>query len=187
MRFKKHLISENFVSNIFKKLIRKPASLVIKEIKNGFADFLGLVKEIDDDKLGDILNLVNKSMGTNYRNIDDLKRIHKSKIKESVELNEDFKHWWDIIKDQGWFNITFYPALQVWFEVGSILTNVLKNEPIDQTSIKKAAFFGVLWIALASGKFLKDFYKWKKQSPEEYAQERGKVVPMSKQDILKFT
>ena len=187
MRFKNHLLSENFVSNIFKKIIKKPANSAMKEIKAGFKEFISYSHKLDEPAQKDVLRLINRAMGTNYKSIDDLAKVYNNKISESFELNEDFKHWWAIIKDQGWFNITFYPALQVWFEIGSILTNLLKNEPIDPTSIKKAAFFGVLWIALASGKFIKEFFQWKKQNPEEYAQERGKEVKMSNRDLLKFT
>jgi len=187
MRLNNYLISEGFVDGIFKSLIKKPANTAMKEIKKGFMDFIDLLDRIDDTEKNKILNLINRSMGTNYRSVDQIKKMSSSRISESFELNEDFKHWWEIIKDQGWFNITFYPALQVWFEVASLVQNFLKGEALDQTTIKKAVFFGILWLVLTSAKFAKDFYKWKKENPEEYSKERGKPVPMSKRDIARFT
>lgn len=174
MRLKGYMrLDEGFVGDMFKKLVRMPANSVMKKIKQEYKNFFGLVQKLDDKQLDEILGLLNKSMGTNYKNLQDLKRA-SSKIVESEQMNEDFKHWWAVIKDQGWFNITFFPALQVWFEIANMLGNFFKNEPIDMVSVKKAAFYGVLWLALASGKFIKDFYKWKKEHPEEYAKERGK-------------
>jgi len=185
MRFEKHLISENFVTNIFKKLIRKPANSAMKEIKNGFTDLIKFSNDLDEPAQKDLLKLINRAMGTSYRSVDDLSKAASKKIAESHELNEDFKHWWSVVKEQGWFNITFFPALQVWFEVANLLTSHLKGEALDQTTLKKIAFYGILWIALTSGKFIKDFFKWKKENPEEYSKERGKGT-MSKKDIVRF-
>jgi len=187
MRFQNHLVTENFVGNIFNKLIKKPAGSAMKEIKKGFDTFISFFQYIDnpaDQK--QILSTLNRSLGTSYRNFDDVRKTASKRIGESHELNEDFKHWWNEIKAEGFFNIKFYPALQVWFELGGMLTNFLKDQPIDQTTIKKAAFYAILWLLIASGGYIKGYLKWKKDNPEEYASERGKKTPMSKRDLVKF-
>jgi hypothetical protein len=180
-------VNESFATDIFKNLIKKPANSAMKEIKKGFGDFLNMLEKVDTDTQKKVLSGINKSLGSNFRSIKDLKSMSKSRLGESERVNEDWKHWWDQIKDQGWFNITFYPALQTWFEVANLLGNFFKNEPLDIVTVKKAAFYGVLWLALATGKFIKDFYKWKKENPEEYSKERKKAVPMTKRELVKFT
>lgn len=175
MRLKGYMkLDEGFIGDMFKKLIRMPANSVMKQIKQGFKSFTDMFSKADPMTQKEVLGLLNKSLNLNIRTEKELRRYMNQRLGESEQINEDFKHWWEVIKDQGWFNITFFPALQVWFELANVLGNFFKNEPIDMISVKKAAFYGVLWLALASGKFIKDFYKWKKEHPEEYAKERDK-------------
>jgi hypothetical protein len=182
MKFSKY-INEGFIDTLIKKIIKEPASTALNDIKSGFMDFIDMISKADINTQKKILSALNKSLGTNYNSIDNLKKVTKLKLGESDELNEDWKHFWNTISTEGFFNIKFFPALQVWFEIANLLGNALKGEPFDMVTVKKAAFYFVLWLALASGKFIKDFFKWKKEKPEEYERERGKI---SNRELAKF-
>jgi hypothetical protein len=103
-----------------------------------------------------------------------LEEIGRHNIQENVELNEDFKHYWNWFKDQTWPALTIFPTLQIWFEIDSLLDGA----GITDLNFKKIVIYGLLWIVLVTGKHIKMWRKWKKDRPEEY-EEEGKPGPFS--------
>jgi hypothetical protein len=63
------------------------------------------------------LAIINKSFGTKFKNLED---IEKMVIKED-SVNEDFSHYWKLIKDEGFPVLAFYPMLSVWMEIDKLL------------------------------------------------------------------
>jgi hypothetical protein len=92
-------------------------------------------------------------------------RYHNRQV-ESVEyLQEDLKHWWDLVKQEAFPTLAFYPALTVWCEIDKII----KGQPY---SMKIVACYASLWLVLMSGKYVAGWLKWKREKPDEYEAER---------------
>lgn len=170
MRFDNYLkednLNENIIIDTIKKIAGKPANTVMKMFKDGFKKFIGIFQEQDDMTQEKVLGAINKAYGTKYRNVDDLKKALKSNLKESTELNEDFAHYWGLIKGEAFPALSFYPALTVWLEVDKWI-----RQSGDVNS-RVIIVYGLIWLLLISGKFIKGFRKWKKEHPEEYYSER---------------
>lgn len=100
---------------------------------------------------------------------EDLVRLakkHGVKTNESIELNEDARHWWDMIKAEAFPTLAFYPALQVWLE----FDKMLKGTPY---SGKVIGFYASFWLLLVSGKYIAGWLNWKKDSKDEYNKEKA--------------
>lgn len=92
-------------------------------------------------------------------------RWHNRKKNESKDnLDEDAKHWWELIKQEAFPTLAFYPALQVWLEFDKMLKGT-------QYSGKVIAFYAAFWLLLVSGKYVKGWLDWKKDNPEQHAKE----------------
>lgn len=161
--------------NIFTNMINKIKNKSKKALENLFKkNWIKITKAFKDAGVEDeVLALINSKIGTNYRSLD---QISNQKIQESNRIDEDWKHFWDVISAEGFFNIKFWPALSIWMIIGNSLLGYLKGTPIDPTDMKAAAVYGAIWLALASGKFIKDFKEWKKQNQDEYYAERPKLA-----------
>ena len=171
MRFDSYLkeddmINENVILDTIKKIAGKPANTVMKMFKDGFKKFVDIFQAQDEMTQEKILGTINKAYGTNYKNANDLKKQTKASLKESTELNEDFSHYWDLIKGEAFPALSFYPALTVWLEVDKW---VRQSGDVNSRVI---IVYGLIWLLLISGKFVKGFRKWKKEHPEEYYEER---------------
>lgn len=81
-------------------------------------------------------------------------------------VNEDLRHWWDLVKTEAFPTLAFYPALQVWLE----LDKMLKGTPY---SGKVIGFYAALWMVLMTGKYISGWMKWRKNQPDEYEMERS--------------
>lgn len=171
MRFDNYLkednLNENIIIDTLKKIAGKPANAVMKLFKDGFEKFIGIFQEQDDMTQESILKLINKGFGTSYKNTNDLKRAMSANIKESTGLNEDWAHYWDLIKGEAFPALSFYPALTVWLEIDKLLRG-------NDANTRVIVVYGLLWLLLISGKFIKGFREWKKNNPEEYAAEYPK-------------
>jgi len=175
MRFDKYLqenINENFIIDTIKKIKNKSSVSVLKLFQKSFMKF---VKTIEGEEYSnivpEIIKIINNKLGTNIKNLKDLSKLSKSKpqVSESEEmLSEDWKHFWGSIKAEAFPALSFYPALSVWFEIDKLVRNIPGNE----ANFKIIAAYSVLWLLLISGKFVKEFKKWKKNNPEEYYAER---------------
>jgi hypothetical protein len=174
MRFNNYLneqeLYENIILDVIKKISKKPANTVMKMFKDGYKKFVDMLEK-DQLTMGSgvdldsILSIINKAYGTNYKDIKDLKKQINVNLKESTELNEDFKHYWELIKSEAFPTLAFYPALQVWLEIDKILK-------AGNGNYKIMIIYAIIWLLLVSGKFITGFKKWKKEHPEEYYAER---------------
>lgn len=184
MRFNNYLqenMNENFIIDTIKKVKNKSSDSVLKLFKTGFIKF---VKALEGEEYSNIvpqiLKIINSKLGTNLKSLKDLSKLSKSKpqMSESEEmLSEDWKHYWEVIKSEAFPSLSFYPALSIWFEIDKLV----KNIPGNEANFKVIAAYSVLWLLLISGKFVKEFRKWKKENPEEYHAERpGKKTKKTK-------
>ena len=173
MRFNSYLkednINENIILDTIKKIAGKPANAVMKMFKDGFKKFVGIFQEQDDMTQEKMLQVINKAYGTNYRNANDLKKQMNANLKESTELNEDWARYWDLIKGEAFPALSFFPALTVWLEIDKLIRSS------GDANIRVIVVYGLIWLLLISGKFIKGFRKWKKEQPEEYYEERPKA------------
>jgi len=171
MRFDNYLkedyLNENIIIDTLKKIAGKPANAVMKLFKDGFEKFINIFQEQDDMTQEKILGAINKGFGMNIKDVKDLKKQIRANIKESTELNEDWKHYWDLIKGEAFPALSFYPALTVWLELDKLLRG-------NDANTRVIVVYGLLWLLLISGKFIKGFREWKKNNPEEYAEEYPK-------------
>lgn len=176
MRFQNYVEDKPIINeNIFSNLISKVSNYSYNKLKKLFKkSWIAVADAIrTTGKEDQILAVINSKLNTNYRSLD---KITNAKINESENLNEGWKQFWDVISAEGFFNLKFFPALQVWFELANILTTYLKGSPIDAANIKATIFYGLLWLGLASGKFIKDFFEWKKKDQDTYYAERPKLA-----------
>ncbi len=174
MKFNNYLkeqdINENIILDTIKKIAGKPANAVMKMFKDGFKKFVEFVQEADDAAQEHILGAINKAYGTSYKGVDDLKKQIRANIKESTELNEDFAHYWGLIKGEAFPALSFYPALTVWLEIDKWIRQS------GDVSSRVIIVYGLIWLLLISGKFVSGFRKWKKQQPDEYYAENPKKL-----------
>jgi len=186
MRFDNYLkedyLNENIIIDTLKKIAGKPANAVMKLFKDGFEKFINIFQEQDDMTQEKILGAINKGFGMNIKDVKDLKKQIRANIKESTELNEDWKHYWDLIKGEAFPALSFYPALTVWLELDKLLRG-------NDANTRVIVVYGLLWLLLISGKFIKGFREWKKNNPEEYAEEypkrAAKAAAKAKKKALK--
>jgi len=171
MRFDNYLkedsINENIIIDTLKKIAGKPANAVMKLFKDGFEKFVNIFQEQDEMTQQKVLAAINKAYGTNYKDTNDLKKAIRANLKESNELNEDWKHYWDLIKGEAFPALSFYPALTVWLEIDKLIRG-------NDANARVIVVYGLLWLLLISGKFIKGFRQWKKDNPEAYAEEYPK-------------
>jgi len=167
MRLRKYAEMNEMVMNpIFINAIRKLKDYSWNQVKKKFQEAWNKIVNFIECSDNDIeisknaLQVINKHMGTNYK---DLREI--SSLRESVELNEDITHWWEVIKSEAFPTLSFYPALQCWLE----LDKLLKGNGFNGTVI---AIYAVFWLLLVSGKYVKGWLDWKKQNKSEYDAER---------------
>jgi len=103
---------------------------------------------------------------------EDKERILKiagfksSMFAESTIINEDAKHWWELVKAESFPVLSFYPALQVWLE----LDKAIKGTGGD---IKTMLIYAAIFLTLISGKYVVGWMKWKKENKSEYEDERS--------------
>jgi hypothetical protein len=84
---------------------------------------------------------------------------------EDKSLDEDLKHWWDLVKTEAFPTLAFYPALQVWLEIDKYLKGTEYNGKI-------IGFYASLWLVLMTGKYITGWMEWKTNNPDEYSRER---------------
>jgi hypothetical protein len=92
-------------------------------------------------------------------------RYYNRKKNESIDtLDEDAKHWWELVKQEAFPTLAFYPALQIWLELDKMLKGT-------EYSGKIISFYAAFWLLLVSGKYVKGWLDWKKDNPEQHAKE----------------
>ena len=170
MRFKNYL-NENLVSRILLKGLKGlavNAALTFLEKQWEIAKEMIEKYEVEDEAL----EIINRSFKTRFHSLDDInrKQLRKMLPESNNPLNEDLKHWWEMVKDEGFPTLSFYPALQAWMELGKLFDGP------DTVNWERLAIYSAFWAAIVSGKYFKAFMKWKKQNPKEYYKERPKLA-----------
>lgn len=157
-------LNENIIKSMLNKIKNKSVNSVQRIFKDAWLKLASSLKDKEDE----ILMIINKNFGTKYRSFD---QISKAKpIMEGHELNEDWKHYWEMLKSEGFPTLSFYPALTAWIEIGKIL------EPDMQVNWTKFGAYALFWLLLVSGRFIKQYKKWKKENPDQYYAERPKLA-----------
>jgi hypothetical protein len=161
MKFNNYIINENLVDSavtLLKRLdFRKTASF----LKQEFTDLVDAAQTAGIEP--EVVSLINKSFGTRYRSLEQIKR---EKLRESEDISESAKHWWDLVKTEAFPTLAFYPALSIWLEIDQLFKG-------QDMNIKKTVIYALFWVLLVSGKYIKGWMDWKKQNPEEHAAEKA--------------
>jgi len=176
MRLKSYMLNENnnILMKYFRRLFKLPPSKAKKELENNWKKLSTTIKRnnLEDDAL----EIINRNFGTNYTSLDEIDRIKITKLPtmktyESI-INEDFKHFWETVRTEGFPTLSFWPALQCWLEIDKLI----KGMDVDATAI---SIYGTLWLGLITGRFVMGWKRWKKQKPEEWEAEGSKKNPFS--------
>jgi len=174
MRFENYINEGILVEAVFqkylKKLSNKPANTAEKTLKNNWIKLANILKS--NQLENDALDIINKHLNTKYTSLDQISKMQIASMPNEGVLVEDFKHFWNLIKIEGFPILSFYPMLQVWLE----LDKLIKGSGADYTAM---GVYGLFWALLVSGKFIKGWSKWKKENPEEYEKEGKKDNPFS--------
>ena len=157
-------LNENVIKNMLNKIKNKSIKSAVTTFKSAWLKIASSLK----DKESEVLRIINSKFGTDYRTFDQISK--QKPITESNEINEDFKHYWELLKMEGFPTLAFYPALTAWIEIGKIL------DPEMNVNWMKFGVYALFWLLLVSGKYLKQFHDWKKQNPDEYFSERPKLA-----------
>jgi len=156
------ILIENIIINNLKKLFNKPAKKVIMTFQDSFRKLINIAKKNDIEN--DLLKILNKHAGKNYKSLE---QILKGKPITEEKLNEDWAHFWETVKSEAFPSLSFFPALNIWLEIDKLIKG-------SDASTKTIIVYAIIWLLLISGKFIKQFYKWKKDNPDEYYDERPK-------------
>jgi len=155
-----------FLQKLLNKIGNKSTNLVKKIFKDNWIKLANIIKSNSLEKSA--LSIINRYLKVNFRSID---QIENMAIKESV--NEDFKHYWELIKGNAFPSLAFYPLLQVFLEIDKLIKST------GEVNIKAIVVYGLFWVFLVSGKHIKGWIDWKKTNPEEHEAEGGKKHPFA--------
>lgn len=157
-------LNENIFIAALKKMKSKTDKTARSLFKSGWDKIAKIIRPHQEEQ---VLSIINKQFGTGYKS---LSQISKDTIKESTELNEDWKHYWEMLKFEGWPTLAFFPALTAWIEIGKLL------EPDQAVNWTKFSVYALFWLMLVSGKFVGEFRKWRKENPEAFLAERPHLL-----------
>jgi len=164
------------VQKYFKELRKMNAPKAEKTLKMSWSKLSSVLKDrmLEDDAV----KIINKHFNTNYRRLSEIDRATISKLptqkvyEQELMLLESFKHYWELIKNEAFPTLSFYPALTAWLELDKLLSGGDFNGT-------KFGVYALFWVILVSGKFLKGWEKWKKENPEEFEKEGAKKNPFA--------
>ena len=170
MRLESHLtnlLNEDVFSDALKKIQSKSSKSIEKFLKSNWDDFSHILQDkvLEDDAL----EIINRRLGTHYKTLKDIDYMKVMRFTEGVDLNEDFAHYWDLMRQEAFPSLAFYPALMVWLE----FDKMLKANGTSTGSMKVVMVYAAIWLILITGKYIKSFRDWKKKNPEEYRKEKG--------------
>jgi len=178
MRFEKHmntLNEANAFTGLLSKIKSKGEKAILKLLRKSWVEFYELVQDSGLEE--QVLDAINKHFNTNYSSLEQLNKIKTPlTIKGESTLVEGWTHWWDFVKAENWPAMSFFPALSAWMEINNWLGGT------TDFNFKRFGFYAMFWVLLVSGKYLKDFIKWKHESPEDFAKEKKQ----GKQGLLPF-
>jgi len=177
MRFQNYIeesAAKGGLQKYFKELRKLSASKAEKKLKMSWKELSNVLKDrlLEDDAV----KIINKHFKTNYKRLSEIDnakiaKLPTNKIYEELIL-EDFKHYWDFIKNEAFPALSFYPALTAWLEIDKLLSGADFNG-------MKFGIYAMFWLVMISGRFVKEWKKWKKENPEEWEAEGAKRNPLS--------
>lgn len=155
------ILMESTFQELLKKIANKPMNILRKLFKD---NWMKLVNELKRKELeNDALQIINKHFQTKYKSLDE---ITISKIEE-LPIHEDFAHYWELIKQEAFPTLAFWPALRCWLEIDKLISG-------SNANVSSLIIYGIFWVLLVSGKYAKSWDKWRKENPKEYSKEKGK-------------
>ena len=171
MRLQKYIMNEmslpNWANNIFDKAKEEFKKLSSEEFKakckKSFEE-ITRNKRIDKDDWRMFFEVIG-GLGIHIPE-ETVKKLTEEIVYNEV-INEDIKHWWDMVKSEAFPTLAFWPGLQVWLELDKLIKGTSYNG-------KVIGVYAAMWLLLISGKYLVSWMDWKKKNPEEYKQEHGK-------------
>lgn len=158
MRFKTH-IQENILQKAVKDIKNSNPARIKKFLRKKWEEFVSIVpSELEPQ----VVQAINRSLKTRYRSLRDISRS----VSESEELNEDFAHFWNFMKERALEGTAIFSLLQVWFSIDNIMTGV--STPGD---FAKITAYAILWIVIGAAQHIKLWDKWKREFPSEFEKE----------------
>lgn len=157
-RFERYL-NENWVANTVKKISNITASKAKKTLKHYWEQLKEIIQ--DQGKEKEFLKIVNKHLEINANSLDQLE---KQQVKEEY-LNEDFKHYWEWIKDNAFPTMMIFPGLSIFMELDKLFDNP------GNVDIRKIIVYAVFFLIVATGSHIKQWDKWRKENPKSYSDE----------------
>lgn len=169
-----YLISERSMNglfqNILKKLLKKNPNEAKKQMRRSWKTLSNALKEKQLEN--DALKIINRNLKTHYTNLDQITKSDIEKISEDI-IQEDFKHFFELLRSEAFPPLSFYPLLKVFLELDKIIAGK------GDVSYKTMIVYGLMWLFLVSGKFISKWKEWKKEHPEEYEKEGSKKNPFA--------
>jgi hypothetical protein len=139
---------KNLVKSTIDKIKKWSWEKAKKTFQGAFRYLIKFAKDKGIEK--EVLNIINRMIGKQYRNLNDLMKIS---LKEDVLYEGE---WWDEAKGNFYGAVSFYPLLTAFIE----LDKVIKDQ--GGADMKYVAIYALIWAAIVSGKVLSNQYKKKK-------------------------
>jgi hypothetical protein len=139
---------KNLVKSTIDKIKNWSWEKAKKTFQGAFRYLIKFAKDKGIEK--EVLNIINRMIGKQYRNLKDLMKIS---LKEDVLYEGE---WWDEAKGNFYGAVSFYPLLTAFIE----LDKVIKGQ--GGADMKYVAIYALIWAAIVSGKVLSNQYKKKK-------------------------
>jgi hypothetical protein len=161
------ILNEGNVAKDLKRIANKPFNTIKSMFQKEWKKLVDILK---DNNLEDkALRIINKYFKTNYRSLEE---ISKGRPKQVGTLKEDFSHYWDLLKQEAFPTLAFYPALKCWMELDKVIQGAGGSGRI-------ILIYAIFWILLMSGKFVRAWNKWRETNPEEYEKEGARRNPFA--------
>lgn len=158
------------VKKAISSLAKMPAKKVTKTFDSNWRKFKGTLEanELEDEAL----KIINNRLGTNFRDLDQVKIGNIEKAFEST-MNEDLKHWIQTVKDNFVNTFVIFSGLNLLMELDKL---VRPNVDVNWTIV---LIYSVVALFAYTGLFLKGWWDWKKDKPEEFEKEGRKKNPFA--------
>lgn len=143
----KHLyrIDEGRILDFIKNFKNQTEQQVINLLKSSWKSLLKIIKSEDKEK--EALDIINKSLGTKYRSLDDF-----NKVQETADpKKEGFVNWLKSMAFQGTMTASIFSGLQIFFELDKIFDGTSMN-------LSKILVYSFLWILFST----KAYQDWRK-------------------------
>ena len=150
------------VTKIIKQVISAPEKFK-KELKSNFNKMIDIIQDMGiENEYFYVVNSDTKLAKKKLKSITTLKSL-----RESQNINEDFKNFLKFWKSETYPALAIFPTLQIWFE----LDKLLGNAGLADLNYKKIFIYGTLWVIIVMGQHALLWKKWKKENPGDYETE----------------